>query len=93
MNSKGSQTAAVLTGRPGMGKSMFGLYSVVRKILEVLTEQNQREEFQLIYVIGYWMMKITIPTVIPSNGDVSELVKSSILTKIGTWIAKFAYAL
>ena len=88
LNDDESETmSSVLTGRPGIGKSMFGLYAVVRKILEVLTQSNQRKEFKLIYVVGYTMIKIRIPTVIPSIVDASGLVESLNIGRLETWLA------
>ena len=87
LNDDESETmSSVLTGRPGMGKSMFGSYAVVRKILEVLTQSNQRKEFKLIYVVGYTMIKIRIPTVIPSIVDASGLVESINIARLETWL-------
>ena len=60
---EGSSTkSGVLTGRPGMGKSMFGIYFVIRKFLEVLLDESeQQERFKLIYIVGTKMTKIEFP--------------------------------
>ena len=50
---KTSGVAAVLSGRPGMGKSMFGVYYVFRKLAELLTDSNRKQPVVLVYVVSY----------------------------------------
>ena len=57
----------VLTGRPGLGKSMFGAYTVLRKTLEMLTDEDRKEEFKMLYVVNDMMAKIRIPVELPER--------------------------
>ena len=59
--SKTLRVAAVLSGRPGMGKSLFGVYYVFRKLMELLTDSNRKQPVILIYVVSYTLVKIRIP--------------------------------
>ena len=56
-----SGVAAVLSGRPGMGKSMFGVYYVFRKLSELLTNSNRKQPVALVYVVSHTLVKIRIP--------------------------------
>ena len=61
LNKGSTSKAGALTGRPGTAKSMFEVYAVLRKLLEVLTKSTRTEEFKLIYVVGQTLTKIEIP--------------------------------
>ena len=56
-----SSVTGVLTGRPGMGKSMFWLYYILRKRLEVLADSDQKQAVLLVYVINEDVVKVHIP--------------------------------
>ena len=59
--SKTLRVTTVLSGRPGMGKSLFGVYYVFRKLMELLTDSNRKQPVILVYVVSYTLVKIRIP--------------------------------
>lgn len=76
----------VLTGRPGLGKSMFGAYTVLRKTLEMLTDEGREEDFKMLYVVNDMMAEIRIPVELPerNNNNSLGLVKLKCLTRTAT---------